>query len=126
MGTQGMVDALYSIVGAVRSGGILVDVRPSRKRVPRLERRGRVVARLVGTDHSRHIAADESIARLVEEGHLRSRRSGHFWFRHAFPDRSSLQAWLDERDDWDAPGVALPAGPITLRRAVEFTHYVKL
>lgn len=118
-----MVDALRSIVGMLRSGGILADVRPSRKRVPRLERRGRVVARLVGTDHSRHLAADESVARLVDEGLLRPLRSGHFWFRHTFPDRPSLQAWLDEREDWDAPRGADLTGALTLRRAVEFTHY---
>lgn len=118
-----MVDALRSIVGMLRSGGILVDVRPSRKRVPRLERRGRVVARLVETDHSRHLAADESVARLVHEGLLRPLRSGHFWFRHTFPDCPSLQAWLDEREDWDAPRGADLTGALTLRRAVEFTHY---
>lgn len=121
-----MVDALRSIVGTLRRGGVLIDVRPSRKRAPRLERRGRVVARLVGTDHGRHLAADASVAGLVAEGHLRFVRSGHFWFRHTFPDRSSLQAWLDEREDWDAPRGADLRGALTLRRAVEFTHYVKV
>ena len=121
-----MVDALRSVHRVLRSGGVLVDVRPSTERVPRLERRGRVIARLVPTDHTRHRSADGAIARLVAEGLFRPSRGGHFWFRHTFPDRPSLHAWLEERDDWDAPAVALPAGPITLRRAVEFTHYVKL
>ena len=120
-----MVDALRSVHRVLRSGAILIDVRPSRQRVPRLERRGRVVARLVGTDHSRHVAADESVARLVDEGLLRPLRSGHFWFRHTFPDRRSLQAWLDEREDWDAPRGMDLSGAFTLRRAVEFIHYRK-
>ena len=120
-----MVDALRSVHRVLRRGGVLVDVRPSTERVPRLERRGRVIARLVPTDHTRHRAAGAAIAGLVDDGLFRPARSGHFWFRHTFPDRPSLQAWLAERDDWDAPRVALPAGPVTLRRAVEFTHYVK-
>ena len=120
-----MVDALRSVHRVLRSGGVLVDVRPSTERVPRLERRGRVIARLVPTDHTRHRAADAAIAGLVGDGLFRPARSGHFWFRHTFPDRSFLQAWLDEREDWDAPPGTDFRGAVTLRRAVEFTHYVK-
>ncbi|HEX4743424.1 MAG TPA: hypothetical protein VFW12_02000 [Candidatus Limnocylindria bacterium] len=121
-----MVDALRSVHRVVRRGGTLVDVRPGTARVPRLEHGGRVYARLAPTDHTRHHAADDAIARLVAEGLFRPARGGHFWFRHTFPDRASLRAWLDERDDWAAPAVSLPSGPVTLRRAVEFTHYVKV
>ena len=120
-----MVDALRSVHRVLRTGGVLVDVRPSTSRVPRLERDGRVIARLVPTDHTRHRSADAAIAGLVDEGLFRPVRSGHFWFRHTFPDRASLRAWLEERDDWAAPGASMPHGRITLRRAVEFTHYVR-
>lgn len=120
-----MVDALGSVERMLRTGGVLVDVRPSAKRAPRLERDGRVLARLAPADLTRHRAADAAIARLVEGGALRPSRSGHFWFRHTFPDRSALRTWLDGRDDWAAPALALPAGPVTLRRAVDFAHYLK-
>ena len=120
-----MVDALYSVHRVLRRGGVLVDVRPSTARLPRLERDGRVIARLVPTDHTRHRTADAAIARLVDEGLFRPVRSGHFWFRHTFRDRASLRGWLEERDDWAAPARSVPSGRVTLRRAVEFTHYVK-
>ena len=121
-----MVDALRSVHRVVRKGGVLVDVRPGTARVPRLERDGRVIARLVPRDHTRHRASDDAIARFVVEGLLRPAQSGSFWFRHTFPDRSSALAWVAGRDDWDAPAVPLAAGPVTLRRSVAFTHYVKL
>ena len=121
-----MVDALSSVLRVVRRGGILVDVRPSTAREPRLERDGRVIARLLPRDHTRHRSADAAIARFVDDGALRPVRSGSFWFRHTFPDRASALAWVAGRDDWDAPAVALGAGPVTLRRAVAFTHYAKL
>lgn len=120
-----MVDALRSVHGVLRTGGVLVDVRPSAARVPRLERGGRVIVRLVPNDHARHRSADAAIARLVEDGLFRPVRSGHFWFRHTFPDRAGLREWLDGREDWALPGTAQPHGRITLRRAVEFTHYVR-
>src|SRR5687767_11355261 len=118
-----MVDALSSVHRAVRKGGVLVDVRPDTTRAPRLERNGRVIARLVPRDHTRHRAADAAVSRLVNDGRLAATRAGHFWFRHTFPDRASLTAWIDGRDDWDAPAAALPSGPITLRRAIGFAHY---
>ena len=121
-----MVDALSSILRVVRKGGILVDVRPSIASAPRLERNGRVIARLVPRDQTRHRSADAAIARFVDEAALRPGRSGSFWFRHTFPDRVAALEWVAGRDDWDAPAVALGAGPVTLRRAVAFTHYVKL
>ena len=63
-----MVDALRSVHRVLRTGGVLVDVRPSTSRVPRLERDGRVIARLVPTDHTRHRSA------LAEhDGHPRQR-----------------------------------------------------
>ena len=120
-----MVDALRSVHRVVRRGGTLIDVRPSTARVPRVERDGRVVARLAPSDHTRHHSADSAIARFVDEGLLRPARRGHFWFRHTFPDRSSFRTWVDERDDWTLPALRLPEGPVTLRRAVEFAHYVK-
>ena len=120
-----MVDALRSVHRVLRSGGILMDVRPSRTRLPRLERDGRVTARLVPSDHTRHRIADESIAGLVDKGLLRPLRSGHFWFRHTFPDRVALLRWIAERDDWIIDR-AVPAGTRTLRRAVEFTHYRRM
>ena len=120
-----MVDALHSVHRVLRRGGILVDIRPSTKRLPRLERQGRVFARLVPTDHTRHRLADAAIAGLVDDGLFRPARSGHFWFRHTFPDRASLRAWLEERDDWAAPRGTDLTGATTLRRAVEFTHYEK-
>ena len=120
-----MVDALRSVHRVLRRGGILVDVRPSTKRLPRLERQGRVFAQLVPTDHTRHRMADAAIAGLVDDGLFRPARSGHFWFRHTFPDRASLRAWLEERDDWATPTRSVPSGRVTLRRAVEFTHYEK-
>ena len=120
-----MVDALRSVLRVVRKGGVLVDVRPSTARVPRVERNGRVLGRLVPSDHTRHRAADGAIAGFVEEGLLRPTRRGHFWFRHTFPDRSSFRAWVEDRDDWTSPALPLPAGPVTLRRAVDFAHYVK-
>lgn len=121
-----MVDALRSVLRVVRKDGILVDVRPGTARAPRLERDGRVIGRLEPSDHTRHHSADDAIAGFVEEGLLRPGRRGHFWFRHTFPDRTSYRTWVAERDDWTAPALSLPAGPVTLRRAVEFTHYVKL
>lgn len=121
-----MVDALRSVHRVVRKGGTLVDVRPSTARVPRVERDGRVLARLEPTDHTRHHAADDAIAGFVEQGLLRPARRGHFWFRHTFRDLSSFRTWVEERDDWTAPAMSLAAGPVTLRRAVEFAHYVKL
>ncbi len=120
---KGMVDALRSVHRVLRTGGVLVDVRPGTARVPRLERDGRVMSRLVPTDHARHHSADAAIARLVDEGLFRPVRSGHFWFRHTFADRASLRAWLEQRDDWAAPASSIPYGRITLRRAVEFTEY---
>lgn len=81
-----------------------------------------MIARLVATDHTRHHSADDAIASFVTGGRLRPVRSGHFWWRHTFPDRASLQAWVDERDDWTL-GQTLPRGRITLRRCIEFTHY---
>ena len=121
-----MVDALRSVHRVVRKGGVLVDVRPDTARAPRLERDGRVIARLVPRDHTRHRAADDAIAHFVGQRLLRPTRSGSFWFRHTFRDRSSALAWVAGRDDWDAPAVPLAPGPVTLRRAVAFTHYVKL
>lgn len=121
-----MVDALHSVQRVLRSGGILVDVRPSTKRLPRLERDGRLTARLVPSDHTRHRIADESISGLVDEGLLRPLRSGHFWFRHTFPDRDALLRWVGDRDDWIIDRRAVPAGTRTLRRAVEFTHYRRM
>lgn len=118
-----MVDALHSVLRVLRSGGILVDVRPTMGRVPRLERDGRVTARLMPADQTRHLAAEESIARCVVEGQLRPLRSGHFWFRHTFPDRDALLRWIGDRDDWTIDRRSVPAGTRTLRRAIEFTHY---
>lgn len=121
-----MVDALRSVQRVLRRGGILIDVRPSTKRLPRLERHGRVFARLVPTDHTRHRLADAAIAGLVEDGLFRPGRSGHFWFRHTFPDRGAMLRWIGERDDWTIDRRAVPAGTRTLRRAVEFTHYRRM
>lgn len=120
-----MVDALRSVHRVLRSGGILVDVRPTMARVPRLERDGRVAARLLPADLTRHSMAEESIARCVAEGLLLPLRSGHFWFRHTFRDRDALLRWVGDRDDWTIDPRRVPAGTRTLRRAVEFTRYRK-
>ena len=121
-----MVDALHSVHRVLRRGGVLVDARPSTKRLPRLERDGRVTARLAPSDQTRHRIADESISRLVDEGLLRPLRSGHFWFRHTFRDRDELLRWIADRDDWTTARRAVPSGTRTLRRAVEFTHYRRM
>jgi hypothetical protein len=120
-----MVDALRSVLSVLRTGGVLIDVRPSTAQVPRLEHDGHVIGRLVPTDHTRHHSADRAIAQFVADGALRPTREGRFWFRHTFADRASLREWIAGRDDWAAPAVSLPPGPITLRRAVAFTHYLK-
>lgn len=117
-----MVDALRSVQRVLRPGALLVDTRPSTSRVPRLERGGRVIARLAPMDHTRHRRADEAIASFVTSGRLVPLRSGTFWYRHTFRDRAAVEAWFAERDDWDLAG-PLPRGRLTLRRAIEFTHY---
>lgn len=81
-----------------------------------------MIARLVATDHTRHHSADDAIVSLVKSGQLRPVRSGAFWYRHTFRDRAALQEWVDERDDWTFEK-EVPRGRITLRRAVEFTHF---
>ena len=121
-----MVDALRSVHRVLRRGGVLVDVRPTTARAPRLERDGRVAAQLLPAAQSRHRIADESVARLVDEGLLRPLRSGHFWFRHTFPDREALLRWIRDRDDWVVDERTVPQGTRTLRRAVEFTHYRRM
>lgn len=121
-----MVDALRSVHRVLRRGGVLVDVRPTMTRVPRLERDGRVTARLRPGDQTRHRTAEESIARCVGEGLLRPLRSGHFWFRHTFSDRAALLRWVAEREDWTIDPRTVPAGTRTLRRAVAFTHYRRI
>lgn len=121
-----MVDALQRVHELLRPGGLLIDVRPSIARVPRLERDGRVVVRLAERDLRRHHSADAAVKRLVDAGSLRQVRAGHFWFRHTFAGRAELLAWIAERDDWSAGPRAIPAGTRTLRRAIEFTHYRKL
>lgn len=117
-----MVDALRKVHAALRPGAVLLDVRPATSRVPRLERGGRVIARLSPTDHTRHHSADSAIATLVEEKRLRPLRSGVFWYWHTFTDRAALRAWIEERDDWTLE-TAVPRGRITMRRCIEFTHY---
>lgn len=121
-----MVDALRSVHRVLRRGGVLVDVRPTTTRAPRLERDGRVTAQLLPAAQSRHRIADESVARLVDEGLLRPLRSGHFWFRHTFPDREALLRWIRDREDWVVDERTVPRGTRTLRRAVEFTHYRRM
>lgn len=118
-----MVDALDRAHKALRPGGLLIDVRPSGRHVPRLERAGRVVARVVARDLGRYRSADAAVSGLVAAGSLHPVRAGRFWFRHSFPDRAALLAWLARRDDWAIDPRAVPAGTRTLRRAVEFAHY---
>lgn len=121
-----MVDALRSVHRVLRRGGVLVDVRPTTARAPRLERDGRVTAHLLPGVQTRHRMAEESVARCVDEGLLTPLRSGHFWFRHTFPDREALLRWVRERDDWVVDERTVPQGTRTLRRAVEFTHYRRM
>ncbi len=121
-----MVDALQRVHEALKPGGVLIDVRPSGAHVPRLEREGRVVALVAERDLGRYRSANAAAAGLIAAGSLRRMRTGRFWFRHTFPDRAALLAWIAQRDDWTIDPREVPSGTRTLRRAVEFTHYRRI
>jgi len=118
-----MVDALRRVHASLRRGGVLIDVRPALEPAPRVELRGRVVARLAPLDMTRHSTADAAVRSLVAEEKLRPTRSGRFWYRHTFPDRKALIDWVEGRDDWTVDRRLIPRGRPTLRRAVHFAHY---
>lgn len=121
-----MVDALNAVHGALRPNGLLLDIRPSADREPRVEVGGRVVGRLVPGDLGQDRAADDAIARLMSARRLEHRRAGNFWHRFSFATRAEFDEWREGTRRFPRyEGAALRNSRITVRRAIAFDVYVR-
>jgi hypothetical protein len=98
-----MVDALREAHRTLRQRGILVDARPDSRVFAYAERRTATGtyrrAGVIATAREELVndrTSDRAVARAVRNGWFRSLRSGRFWHRVLFEDRSSMQRYLDE------------------------------
>jgi hypothetical protein len=121
-----MVDALTEVHRALRPGAHMLDIRPSHRRRPRVEVDRRVVGRLAPGDLTQDLQADEALRRCVAEGLFQPLRSGHFWHRFSFTRRAGFDRWRRETTRFPRySGQPLGPGAVTVRRAVEFTEYLR-
>lgn len=98
-----MVDALKEAHRILRPRGILVDARPDSRVSARAERRTSTGtyrrAGVIATARGASIddrASDRAAATAARRGWFRSLRSGRFWHRVLFEDRSAMQRYLDD------------------------------
>jgi hypothetical protein len=98
-----MVDALEEARRILRPRGTLIDARPDSRVFAYAECRG-----ATGTYRKTGVIAtareelvndrnsDRAVTTAVRRGWFRSLRSGRFWHRVLFDDRSAMQAYLDD------------------------------
>jgi hypothetical protein len=98
-----MVDALKEAHRVLRPRGILVDARPDsrvfayaeRETAKGTYRQAGVIATARGASVDDR-ASDRAVATAAGRGWFRSLRSGRFWHRVQFENRSAMQRYLDD------------------------------
>lgn len=125
-----MVDALRAAHRRVKRGGLVIDVRPDARRLPRMIAGGRIRGHIVQTADAeeRDRRSDLAVERVVARGLFRrTGDAGVVWHTSRFADLEELDGYLSDSARYeDYEGATRRAllpfrrGPITMRRAIRF------